>query len=272
MCGRYTLTDPGDELIRHFQLSGLPAEYTPRYNIAPTQPVLAVIDADGRRAGMLRWGLIPGWAKDPAIGNRMINARAETLVEKPAFRSAFRRRRCLIPADGFYEWKTVSGRKQPYRIVRKDGGVFAFAGLWESWRPPGGADAAGRAQAADPADAADGAGAAGPAGAAGGRTGVSASDGAGDAGRDGPVIYTCTIITTDANETLQPIHHRMPVILSPEDYDLWLDRDIDDPEVLRPLLRPSPAGELRAYPVSTYVNNPRNEGPDCIAPLEETAD
>src|SRR5690606_29160751 len=117
VCGRYTLTDPGEELIRHFQLPGLPQEYRPRYNIAPTQPVLAIIDADGRRAGMLRWGLIPSWAKDPAIGNRMINARAETVAEKPSFRTALRRRRCLIPADGFYEWRTVNGRKQPMRIV-----------------------------------------------------------------------------------------------------------------------------------------------------------
>lgn len=225
MCGRYTLTDPGDELIRHFQLQNLPEDYRPRYNIAPTQAVLAVVNGDGRRAGRLRWGLIPSWAKDPAIGNRMINARSETIAEKPSFRTAFRRRRCLIPADGFYEWKQVNGRKQPVRIVRRDRGVFAFAGLWESWRPPG--------------------------------------------GDDEEVVYTCTIITTNANETLRPIHHRMPVILPPEAYDLWLDREIDDPEALLPLLQPRPDDELEAYPVATVVNNARNETPQCIEPLPE---
>ncbi len=238
MCGRYTLTDPGEELIRHFQLPGLPDNYQPRYNIAPTQQVLAIIDNGGRRAGTLRWGLIPSWAKDPSIGQRMINARAETIAEKPSFRTAFRRRRCLIPADGFYEWQQVNGRKQPVRIVRREGGVFAFAGLWESWRPPvsgaGGQHSDATAEG-DPAD----------------------------------VIYTCTIITTEANDTLRPIHHRMPVILPPEAYDLWLDRDIDDAEALLPLLRPRPDDELVAYPVSTVVNNARNDTPDCIEPITD---
>lgn len=220
MCGRYTLTDPGEELVRHFGLSELPADYRPRYNIAPTQQVTAILNGDGRRAGALRWGLIPSWAKDPAISNRMINARGETVAEKPSFRSAFRRRRCLIPADGFYEWQQVDGRKQPVRIVRHDGGIFAFAGLWESWRP-----------------------------------------------NDDEVVYTCTIITTDANDTLRPIHHRMPVIIPPESYDLWLDREIDEPEALLPLLRPRPNDEFRAYPVSTFVNNARNEAEECIKPL-----
>lgn len=226
MCGRYTLTDPGEELIRHFNLPELPTGYRPRYNIAPTQSVTAIIngdDSDSRRAGELRWGLVPGWAKDPAIGNRMINARGETVAEKPSFRNAFRRRRCLLPADGFYEWQQADGRKQPMRIVRHDGAVFAFAGLWESWRPPEGDE----------------------------------------------VIYTCTIITTDANDTLRPIHHRMPVVVPPESYDLWLDREIDDPEVLLPLLRPRPNDEFRAYPVSTLVNNARNDVPECVEPLVE---
>src|SRR5690625_2225142 len=135
VCGRYTLTDPGDELVKHFNLPGLPADYRPRYNIAPTQSVTAILNGDGRRAGFLRWGLIPSWAKDPAIGNRMINARGETVAEKPSFRTALRRRRCLIPADGFYEWQARNGRKQPVRFTAAKGGVFAFAGLWESWRP-----------------------------------------------------------------------------------------------------------------------------------------
>lgn len=230
MCGRYTLTDPGAELLRHFQLTSLPPDYRPRYNIAPTQPVTAVIaDESGRRAGYLRWGLIPSWAKDPAIGNRMINARGETVAEKPSFRTALRRRRCLIPVDGFYEWQGRNGRKQPVRFVAADGGVFAFAGLWESWRPP------------DPK---------------GGST-------------DGEVIYTCTIITTDANEFVRPVHHRMPVIVPPEDYDLWLDREIQDPEAVLPLLKGAPEDALEMYDVSTFVNSARNEAPECIAPLTE---
>src|SRR5690606_3917280 len=189
-----------------------------------------------------RWGLIPGWAKDPAIGNRMINARAETVAEKPSFRTALRRRRCLIPADGFYEWRTANGRKQPMRIVRSDGGLFAFAGLWESWRPPvSAAKTAGAAKTPAPPNH-------------GGTTDDHGPNAPSDAEHD-QVVYTCTIVTTDANETLRPIHHRMPVVIPPESYDLWLDRDIDDPEALLPLLRPSPEDEFRAYPVSTFVNN-----------------
>lgn len=239
MCGRYTLTDPGQELIRHFQLTGLPADYRPRFNIAPTQPVLAIVYSHGqRRAGTLRWGLVPGWAKDPSVASRLINARAETVAEKPAFRHALRRRRCLIPADGFYEWQQRGGRKQPMRIVRRDGGLFAFAGLWESWRPP--ANATSRPTGTDaPHDSAD-----------------------------GNVLYTCTIITTEANDSLRAIHDRMPVILPPEAYDLWLDREVDDPSALLPVLRPRPDDELVAYEVSTLVNNVRNDAPDCIEPLD----
>lgn len=243
MCGRYTLTDPGEGLIRHFRLPGLPEDYRPRYNVAPTQPVLVVVGGEERRAGMLRWGLIPSWAKDASVGSRLINARAETVAEKPSFRNAFRRRRCLIPADGFYEWQATNGRKRPMRIVRKDGGLFAFAGLWESWRPR-------------PAPSAIGVPTGGDAGA---QSNGSAAD---------QVIYTCTIITTAANDALRPIHERMPVILPPEAYDLWLDRDVDDPEALLPLLKPRPDDELTAYPVSTIVNDVRNDAPDCIKPLE----
>lgn len=243
MCGRYTLTDPGAELLRHFQLTSLPPDYRPRYNIAPTQPVLAVIsDENGRRAGYLRWGLIPSWAKDPSIGSRMINARGETVAAKPSFRTALRRRRCLIPADGFYEWQTRNGRKQPIRFVARNGGVFAFAGLWETWRAP------------SPSPGVDSA--------------HPGNSGAGTPPAD-EVIHTCTIITTDANEFVRPVHHRMPVILSPEDYDLWLDRDIDDPEAVLPLLKGAPEDALQMYEVSVFVNSARNESPQCIAPLVE---
>lgn len=235
MCGRYTLTDPGAELLRHFQLDALPPDYSPRYNIAPTQPVVAVIaDEKGRRAGYLRWGLIPRWAKDPAIGSRMINARAETVAEKPSFRTALRRRRCLLPADGFYEWQVRNGRKQPVRFTASKGGLFAFAALWESWRP----------KSVTPPR----------------QTGTASPD---------EVIHTCTIITTDANEFVRPVHHRMPVILHPDDYDLWLDRDIQDPEAVLPLLKSAPEGALQMYDVSVFVNSARNESPRCIAPLVE---
>ncbi|HEY8496639.1 MAG TPA: SOS response-associated peptidase [Limnochordales bacterium] len=222
MCARYTLTDTGELLIRQFRLAQLPPDYRPRYNIAPTQPVTVVLNGQGRRAAMFRWGLIPYWAQDPSIGRKLINARAETVAVKPAFRHSLRRRRCLVPADGFYEWQAVNGRKQPMRIVLSRGGLFAFAGLWDRWRSP-----------------------------------------------DGEEVYSCVIITTDANERMRPIHHRMPVILSPDDYDLWLDPDVQEPEAVLPLLRPAPEDLLRAYPVSTLVNSPRHDDPACVEPVGE---
>ncbi|MBO8140637.1 MAG: SOS response-associated peptidase [Firmicutes bacterium] len=220
MCARYTLTDPGELLVRQFRLTALPPNYRPRYNIAPTQPVTVVLNGSRRRAATFRWGLIPAWAKDPSIGRRLINARAETVAVKPSFRHSLRRRRCLIPADGFYEWRDAGGRKQPVRVVPARRELMAFAGLWDRWQSP-----------------------------------------------DGEEIYSCVIITTGANELLRPIHDRMPVILRPQDYDLWLDEGVQEPEAVLPLLRPCPSPELRAYPVSTYVNSPRNDGPACIAPL-----
>jgi putative SOS response-associated peptidase YedK len=171
---------------------------------------------------LLRWGLIPSWAKDPSIGARMINARAETLAEKPAFRSAFRKRRCLVAADGFYEWqKRGVGPKQPYRIARRDGGPFAFAGLWERWR--------------DPAE-----------------------------GRD---VESCTIVTTGANELLSPIHHRMPVILAPASYGLWLDPGAELDRV-QELLAGDPGVDLLASAISTRVNKVANDDPEVLLPLE----
>ncbi|MGD8725986.1 MAG: SOS response-associated peptidase, partial [Gemmatimonadales bacterium] len=168
------------------------------------------------------WGLIPSWAKDPTIGNRMINARAETVATKPAFEGAFKHRRCLIPADGFYEWQKTGSRKQPYYIGRRDGSVFAFAGLWERWA---------------------------------------------DEGHD--PIETFTIITTTPNDLLAPIHDRMPVILPTDRYDEWLDPANTETEALQSLLGPAPAADLTATPVSTYVNSPHNEGPECVRPLEQ---
>ena len=237
MCGRYSLTTPM-EAVR--QLFGFPERpnLPARFNIAPSQEVVAVRlgegEAGARHLVWLRWGLIPSWApsgaKEPGIGGRTINARAETVAEKPAFRAAFRRRRCLIPADGFYEWKTERGRKQPYRIVLESGAPFAFAGLWERWD--------------------------GPRESAGGEA-------AGDAG-----IESCTIVTTEANARLRSIHHRMPVILAPETYDLWLDPATPGAQA-QALLRPAPSEWFTAYRVSPKINSPTNDDPALIAPLDE---
>ena len=219
MCGRFTLRTPTNLLVEQFLLPIEP-DWNPRFNIAPTQSVAAVRigEGGGRREGvLLRWGLVPSWAKDSAMGSRLINARAETVAEKPSFRTAFKRRRCLIPADGYYEWQKTGSRKQPYFIRMQDDRPFAFAGLWESW----------------------------------------------DKGGEGP-LETCTVITTSANELTADIHQRMPVILDQHDYGVWLDAAIADRERLEPLLRPYPSSEMKLDPVSTYVNSPRNEGPNCV--------
>lgn len=224
MCGRFTQRSKLNLLLQQFSLQDadwLPTD--PRYNIAPSQEVVAVRtdSAGNREAAQLRWGLIPSWADDPKIGYRMINARAETVASKPSFRTAFKRRRCLIPADGFYEWKKEGKAKQPYLIELDDGELFAFAGLWEGW-----------------------------------------------GGDDRPNIESCTIITTEANELMSELHHRMPVILSPDDYQQWLDPANDDYDGLEKLLDPYPADQMQYRPVSRTVNNARNEGPDCIESAE----
>jgi putative SOS response-associated peptidase YedK len=221
MCGRYTIKAPVAQLATLFDVLE-PSPLAPRYNVAPTQsvPVVRLSPQHNRREmAMLRWGLIPSWAKDAVIGNRMINARADS--EKPSFRSAFEKRRCLVVADGFYEWQKLNGKKQPYYIGLKGGGPFAFAGLWEHWQDP----------------------------------------------EDKPV-ETCTIITTDANELVKPIHNRMPVILQPKDYQEWLDPEVENKGELQELLRPYPSEAMTAYPVSSFVNNPNNEDPRCVCRQE----
>ncbi|ESA36318.1 hypothetical protein N836_07465 [Leptolyngbya sp. Heron Island J] len=216
MCGRYTQTHSGADLAAAFQLTTEPAP-PPRYNIAPSQPISAIIA--GREYRIFQWGLVPSWAKDYKIGYRLINARSETAAEKPSFRAAFKRRRCLIPADGFYEWQRTASnkKKQPFYIHLRERPVFAFAGLWEQWE-----------------------------------------------GGDGSYLETCTILTTEPNELMEPIHNRMPVIIPKTEYDRWLTAA---PRQVQGLMRPYDADEMEAYPVSTLVNSPRNESADCIVPL-----
>jgi putative SOS response-associated peptidase YedK len=224
MCGRFTLTDPDADLAVQFNLPEIP-DIHPRYNIAPTQPVAAVrvaAESSVREMILLHWGLIPFWAKDPNIGTRMINARSETVAEKPAYRAAFRRRRCLVVANGFYEWQKQNGTKQPFYIRLRDARPFAFAGLWESWKGP-----------------------------------------------EGQVIESCTLLTTQPNELILAVHNRMPVILKPRDYELWLDPEVQEVERLQSLLRPYPPEEMEAYAVSRYVNSPDNDDPRCIEPLPQ---
>lgn len=229
MCGRYTLLISPEYLLSLFEIGALPPDMPPpaaRYNIAPTQPILIVRASNRpgeREVAHVVWGLIPPWSKDPSIGSRMINARSETAAEKPSFRNSLRRRRCLIPATGFYEWrKNSGGTKQPYVMHREDGSPFAMAGIWETWRGPG----------------------------------------------DGEV-ESAAILTTGPNSLMSSIHDRMPVIVDPKDFPLWLDPRVDNTAKVQHLLRPAPDGLLQATPVSMQVNNPRNDGPDCIAPLAD---
>ncbi|MDP9395691.1 MAG: SOS response-associated peptidase [Actinomycetota bacterium] len=246
MCGRYASSRSPEDLVEEFEVDRVAGEPPPAsYNIAPTDPVVSVLEraprkepeADAERVlRVLRWGLVPSWAKDPSIGSRMINARVETVHEKPAFRRPFAARRCLLPADGYYEWYTfdrpareggrrATTRKQPFFIRPRDGGVLAMAGLYELWRDPA---------AAEGAD---------------------------------PWLWTCTVITTTAEDELGRIHDRMPMIVERERYDAWLDPANDDPDALRALLVPAAPGRLEAYAVSTEVNSVRNDGPQLVAPL-----
>lgn len=266
MCGRFTLSVNPEAVALAFDLDAIP-DLTPRYNIAPTQSTAVVRLSLGEEARVLefmRWGLVPFWAKDPKIGNRMINARAETAASKPSFRAAFKRRRCLIPADGFYEWRRESadGPKQPYRICLPDGGLFAMAGLWESW---------GRSEAAgDDGDHGDG-DSKGRGDGDGAGHGEGDGGGSGDGGEGGE-LRTFTILTTTPNALVGEIHDRMPVILEPSEYDAWLDPANegggDGGDALAGLLDAFPAERMAAYPVSTLVNSPRNDVPECIARLD----
>lgn len=217
MCGRFTLRTNWNWIAQTFQLEQW-EEQRARYNIAP-ETLLACVRPGaggvGRELAMLRWGLIPSWAKDPTIARNLINARGETVAEKPSFRGAFRSRRCLVIADGFYEWRKEGSKKQPVYIRMAQDRPFAFAGLWERWN------------------------------------------------QGSVATETCTIITTEANELLRPVHDRMPVILSERDYDAWLDPGRGGVE----LLRPYPSSEMTWFPVSTLVNRASHDDPACVEPI-----
>jgi putative SOS response-associated peptidase YedK len=219
MCGRFMLSSPPAAVAERFGLPE-PPDLFGRYNVAPTQLVAVVGDGPkhGRRLALFRWGLVPAWSPEGPTGPPLINARAETVATKPTFRELLRHRRCLIPADGFYEWAKAGGKKLPYLFRLRGCGPFAFAGLWDVWEGPNGK------------------------------------------------VPSCCVITTTANELVAPLHDRMPVVLPPDQFGLWLDRAVTDPAALLPLLVPYPADLMTATAVNPRVNNARNEGPECVEP------
>jgi len=227
MCGRLTLQTSMTELSAFLDGLRMPlfTGLTPRYNICPTQPVACIRQSNSNQPEgvTLRWGLVPFWADELKIGARMINARSETVATKPAFRKAFKSRRCLVLADGFYEWKKSGSSRQPYYISRVDNQPMLMAGLWESWRSK-----------QEP---------------------------------DSQPVETCTILTTSANEIMEPLHDRMPVILDQQHYDFWLDNQFSDRAELEKLLVPFSADQLQTYPVDTFVNKAANDQPECIEPI-----
>jgi putative SOS response-associated peptidase YedK len=244
MCGRYASSRKPEDLVEEFEIDRATEKHLEAdYNVAPTKDVYAVLERTPREAPddtpperrltVVRWGLVPSWAKEASIGNRMINARMETLAEKPSFKRPFAKRRCLLPADGYFEWyptqqKGKSGKplKQPFFIRPADGGVLAMAGLYEIWRDK-----------SVPED------------------------------QEGAFLWTATVITTSAEDDVGHIHDRMPMIVERSQYAAWLDPNVSEPDELRRLLVPAAPGRLEAYPVSTAVNNVRNNGPELVDPL-----
>ena len=225
MCGRYTITSAPEAIRALFRYPEQP-NFPPRYNVAPTQPIPIVRLVEGKRQfALMRWGLLPSWVKDPKTFALLINARGESVVDKPAFRAAMKRRRCLIPADGFYEWKAVGARKQPFYVRAKSGEPLAFAGLWETWIGPNGEE-----------------------------------------------LDTAVIVTTNANRLLAPIYSRMPVILAPEAFDLWLNTSDVDAKTAVALIAPAPENLLEAYEVSTAVNRVANDDPKLVEPVIASAE
>lgn len=224
MCGRFVQSSDVETLQKHFPIDTSHVDVTPSYNVAPTQPVLAVARHDGlNHLVTFHWGLVPFWAEAVSIGAKMINARAETVASRPGFRKAFKKRRCLIPADGFFEWTGAKGQQQPVYLTEPNRRPLAFAGLWETWDHKGAADTR---------------------------------------------YKSCAIITTRASASMQKIHHRMPVILKPEAYDLWLDPQAQDITPLQELIRNQILTELVSIPVSRRVNSVKHNGPENIAPID----
>jgi len=224
MCGRFTNKAKPEQLKQEFKVGRKnPNLYEPRFNIAPAQMIDVVIEPENERLlTQLKWGLVPSWSKDAQTAKGLINARCETITEKPSFREAFKSRRCIIPASGFFEWqKKGTGAKQPFYFYLNEKEVFGFAGLYEEWIDK----------------------------------------------QSGEILETCTIITTEANDVLKPVHDRMPVILEPESYDEWLDAKVKDTERLQKFLVPYPAQEMTSYAVSTNVNIPDSNSPELIIPL-----
>ena len=220
MCGRFVANIPADELKKIFALIE-DLQLEPRFNVAPTQHVAVVRNnGDRNHLDLLKWGLVPVWSKDLSFGSHLINARSETVAEKPAFRHAIKYRRCIIPVSGFFEWSHSAGKKQPYYIQLADQTPMFLAGLWESWKAT-----------------------------------------------DGSVIETFAILTTAANKLVEPIHDRMPVILHPDVFNLWLSINMHDPDQLHQLYQPFPAVEMTAHKVPDLVNNPRFDSPACIAQI-----
>jgi putative SOS response-associated peptidase YedK len=251
MCGRFVQASSPELLVERFGVDELTApRHEPSYNVAPRATVYAVRDRAGGDGGFadrrrkaeardcdkseddrrrrylseLRWGLIPSWAKDPKVGDRMINARAESLADKPAYERAFRRHRCLVPAEGFYEWQRRGSGKQPMFIHRRDGEPMAFAGLWAAWRDENDSEA--------------------------------------------DWLRSCVIVTTNANDTVAPLHDRMPVVLEERDWDHWLDPEAGDVDALARLLAPAADDLLVAYPIGTRVNSADNDGPELVERVE----
>lgn len=220
MCGRYTQTTASERVLFRFGLETSTPQLSARYNIAPGQVAPVIVNDTGKAMRLMQWGLVPSWAKEPSIGNKMINARAETITEKPSFKRLLGKRRCLVVADGFYEWAREGKGKIPMRFVLKTREPFGIAGLWDVWRKP-----------------------------------------------DGDELQSFTIITTEANDLLRPIHERMPVILHKDDENRWLDLHVRDFGELRPLLGPYPAKEMEAYVVSKIVNSPTHDILQCIQPV-----
>jgi putative SOS response-associated peptidase YedK len=224
MCGRYRLSRRKQLVEEYFDSVSGEEEWTPRYNIAPTQPVPVIRQNPKepvRELALMRWGLIPSWAKDTSAAAQMINARSETASTKPAFRDALKSRRCMIPADGFYEWVRDGKTKQPFCFEVNQGQLFAFAGLWDRWKDP-----------------------------------------------SGNWIKTCSILTTTPNAVASGVHDRMPVILDPDGYDLWLDPGMTKVEAVSDLLRPCDARLMRCYPISTRINHVANDDEECSRPVE----